>query len=230
MLLRPRFFRRLSATHQLSPLSFPSSPLSLRQVRAARAAARAQLDAEEEEERHRGRGKAGRNKKRPGREGAGGGSRESRNNRRSGSDGAGAGAGGLEGATTADDVLELRWPVDVGAAASAADNGSPDDDSREHGGAGEEGRGTNQEGKGGETKSVPMLSLKTYVKQRQAGGGGVASKGGGGAGVALQTEEKKAEELRKTALLGPVLNDGDRCARGYGGMNAFCVVCVSDAP
>lgn len=53
-----------------------------------------------------------------------------------------------------------------------------------------------------------MLSLKTYVKQRQAGGGGVASEGGGEA----QTEEKKAEELRKTALLGPVLNDGERCA------------------
>eukprot|EP00752_Nemacystus_decipiens_P005261 g4773.t1 len=172
-------------------------------VRAARAAARARLDAKEEEERQRGRGKAGRNNKRRGGDGTGGGSRENRNMRRSTSGGGGgSGSGGLEDVTTADDILGLQWPADIGAGDDdEKESSSSDDDSRGYAATGEEGRGKNQEERAGGAGSVPMLSLRTYVKQRQAGGGG---------GGAARAEEKKAEELRKTALLGPVLNDGER--------------------
>eukprot|EP00903_Cladosiphon_okamuranus_P009097 g8695.t1 len=177
-------------------------------VRAARAAARAQLDAKEEEEQQRGRGKAGRNKKRRGKDGAG--PRETRKSVRSSP----GGGGGVGGATTADDILELQWPVDVVGADNNV-NRSSNDDSKGRGAAGEgggpgvagggseEGTSSNRGGRAGGAGGVHALSLKTYVKQRQAGGGG----GGGGAAL---TEEKKAEELRKTALLGPVLNDGER--------------------
>ncbi len=175
------------------------------QVRAARAAARARRDAEEEEEQQRRRGKKGRNKKRRGAADGGGGGNKSSGGR--GSD------GGLEDATTAEDILELRWPVhagsgdDVGGRSGGGgggrSKGSGDDDSREGlSGKGGGGGGGGGERGGGERTAAEatMLSLKTYVKQRQAGS--VSTKG----------EEKKAEELRKTALLGPVLNDGERCA------------------
>lgn len=83
------------------------------------------------------------------------------------------------------------------------------ENSKSPGGGGEEGgesgdkSGKNHVG-GEKTGAAAMLSLRSYVKQRQEGSAG--SKGG----WQSESEEKKAEELRKTALLGPVLNDGER--------------------
>ncbi|CAN0536434.1 unnamed protein product, partial [Laminaria digitata] len=75
------------------------------------------------------------------------------------------------------------------------------------GGGGEGGGGGGGEGRwgGGGEGAEPGLSLREYVARRQQGSAAAAGKGD-----ATQAEERKAEELRKTALLGPVLNDGER--------------------
>lgn len=103
------------------------------------------------------------------------------------------------GETTVEQILDLRWPVVDGG--DATDSGSvPGGDGR----AGSN-EGDGEEGNGGDTRKGAgeggTLSLRSYVRQRQKGSA---------AKVAAQTEEAKAEELRKTALLGPVLNDGKR--------------------
>lgn len=59
-----------------------------------------------------------------------------------------------------------------------------------------------QSAQGAEQAEAPVrLSLRTYVKQRQEGS---ASRG------EAMSDERKAEELRETALLGPFLNGGER--------------------
>ncbi|CAM9974262.1 unnamed protein product, partial [Hapterophycus canaliculatus] len=168
-------------------------------VRAARATARARRDAEEElgrRQQQQRRGKSGRGKPRRG--GRGGGRGEGAREDAKGEKGGRSGGlgGGLESAATAEGILELRWPVHADA----------DDDVGRGRGEGEGGGKGGGGSSGGDGERQPsgaaMLSLKTYVKQRQAGS--AAAKSGG--------EEKVAEELRRTALLGPVLNDGERGA------------------
>lgn len=134
-----------------------------------------------------------------------------------GSRNSGGGEIGGDSATT-ETILDLRWPVDATLTSAAADptvpatpseNGSENDD--DVGNGHEETKleeGTKDEGVegSGESAGGAMLSLRTYVSRRQAGSAATT-------GDAAQAEEKKAQELRKTALLGPVLNDGERCAR-----------------
>ncbi|CAM9476068.1 unnamed protein product [Ectocarpus sp. 13 AM-2016] len=176
-------------------------------VRAARAAARARRDADEGQEQHNKNKNTNKNRKRNSsrgdrdRRGSGGESGRKRNG--------GTGGGGLEeGASTVEDILGLEWVVrmtaddDDGAFRDRGTGGN-----REPGGG--SGSGTVNGGGGRdreeEDAKTTALSLKTYVKQRQAGS--AAANGDQGQAKA---GDKRAEELRKTALLGPVLNDGER--------------------
>ncbi|CAN0419763.1 unnamed protein product, partial [Ectocarpus sp. 8 AP-2014] len=170
-------------------------------VRAARAAARARRDADGGQEQQNKNKNKKRNSSRVDRDRGGSGEGRRRNR--------GSGDGGLEeGASTVEDILGLEWVVDVSA---DDDDGAFRDrgtwGNREPGGG--SGSGTVSGGGGRdreeEDAQTTALSLKTYVKQRQAGS--AAANGGQGQAKA---GEKRAEELRKTALLGPVLNDGER--------------------
>ncbi|CAB1098854.1 unnamed protein product [Ectocarpus sp. CCAP 1310/34] len=172
-------------------------------VRAARAAARARRDADESQEQKNKNKNKKRNSSRGNRDRGGSGGEGSRKRNR------GAGGGGLEeGASTVEDILGLEWVVDM----TADDDGGAFRD-RGTGGNRESGGGSGSgtvNGDGGrnreeEDAQTTALSLKAYVKQRQAGS--AAANGGRGQAKA---GEKRAEELRKTALLGPVLNDGER--------------------
>ncbi|CAN0417323.1 unnamed protein product, partial [Ectocarpus sp. 8 AP-2014] len=174
-------------------------------VRAARAAARARRDADEgQEQQNKNKNKnKKRNSSRGDRDRGGSGGEGGRERNR------GSGGGGLEeGASTVEDILGLEWVVDVSA---DDDDGAFRDrgtwGNREPGGG--SGSGTVNGGGGRdreeEDAQTTALSLKTYVKQRQAG-----SAAANGGQDQAKAEEKKAEELRKTALLGPVLNDGER--------------------
>ncbi|CAM9201641.1 unnamed protein product [Ectocarpus sp. 6 AP-2014] len=172
-------------------------------VRAARAAARARRDADEGQEQKNKNKNKKRNSSRGDRDRGGSGGEGGRERNR------GSGGGALEqGASTVEDILGLEWVVDVSA---DDDDGAFRDrgtgENREPGGG--SGSGTVNGGGGRdreeEDAQTTALSLKTYVKQRQAGS--AAANGGQGQAKA---GEKRAEELRKTALLGPVLNDGER--------------------
>lgn len=147
-----------------------------------RAAARARKDAEDER-------KAEKKSKR-GRKGKAAGKKK----------GDSASAGGNLG-DTAEDILDLRWPLlsDAHPTSSSSFSSSRGDSARK-GGRVEPGKGESSGSTGGDAEMG--VSLRTYVKQRQQG-----SVTKGGSEIA---EEKKAEELRKTALFGPVLNDGQK--------------------
>lgn len=115
-----------------------------------------------------------------------------------------------EGASTVEDILGLEWVVDMtaddddGAFRERGTGGNREPGCGSGSGTGNDGGGQDREEEDAQTTA---LSLKMYVKQRQAGS--AAANGGQGQAKA---GEKRAEELRKTALLGPVLNDGERCA------------------
>ena len=153
------------------------------QVRVMRAAAMARLDEEKEEEKEK-RGK---------KERKGGGRKEADRSKshpggRRGDDG-----GRDKQPDTAEDILDLRWPLaNAVGEGEAASSGDQEKEERRPGG---ESGGDRVDG----MEDGATLSLRSYVKRRQQGGGREPT-----------TEEKKREELRKTALLGPVLNDGAR--------------------
>ncbi|CAN0396421.1 unnamed protein product, partial [Ectocarpus sp. 12 AP-2014] len=172
-------------------------------VRTARAAARARRDADEGQEQQNKNKSKKRNSSRGDRDRGGSGGEGGRKRNR------GTGGGGLEeGASTAEDILGLEWVVDM-----TADDDDGTFRDRGTGGNREPGGGSGSgtvSGGGGrdreeEDAQTTALSLKTYVKRRQAGS--AAANGDQGQAKA---GEKRAEELRKTALLGPVLNDGER--------------------
>lgn len=104
---------------------------------------------------------------------------------------------------TAEEILDLRWPL-IG---NAFDVGvSSDGDEKREDAPREETEGVKADRGEGEASRVEesekqTLSIRSYVKQRQER---KVEEGG------VIAEEKKAEELRKTAVLGPVLNDGER--------------------
>ncbi|CAM9753506.1 unnamed protein product, partial [Ectocarpus fasciculatus] len=185
-------------------------------VRAARAVARARRDADEGQEQQKKNKSKNKNKKKNSSRGDRGGSGDDRKRNRGGS---GGGSGLEEGASTVEDILGLEWVVDMNAQddvnSSSGGGGGGDGAFRDRGtgrnretgggsgsGTGDDGGGRDREDEGAQTTA---LSLKTYIKQRQAG----SAAANGGQGEA-QAGEKRAEELRKTALLGPVLNDGER--------------------
>lgn len=62
-------------------------------------------------------------------------------------------------------------------------------------------KGEEVRGQGGNSKRLDPLTLHTYIKLRQES---QVEKGN------ASTDQRRAEELRKTALFGPVLNDGRR--------------------
>ena len=123
---------------------------------------------------------------------------------------AGSGSGGSSSVSgsdtrTAQDILNLHWPLEI-AAGTAPASSSDEDARREEEGGGREEEEGRRGGKGGGKEAEVGLSLREYVARRQQGS--ATAKGGD----VKQAEEKKAEELRKTAVLGPVLNDGERWA------------------
>lgn len=161
-----------------------------------RAAKRASRDKEEEKktesDKRGGSSKSGKVRERKT-------SRRSKNRRRNDD----AGKGDNDHPATAEEILDLRWPL----AGNAFDvEVSSNGDEKREDAPREETEGVKDErGEGkasrAEESEKQTLSLRSYVKQRQ---GGKVEEGGAIA------EEKKAEELRKTAVLGPVLNDGER--------------------
>lgn len=123
-----------------------------------------------------------------------------KNRRKYGDDG----RGDNDHPATAEEILDLRWPLagnafDVGVSSGGGEKREDAPGEETEGVKADRGEGKASRAEESEKLS---LSLRSYVKQRQ---GGRAEEEGG-----LIAEEKKAEELRKTAVLGPVLNDGER--------------------
>eukprot|EP00904_Undaria_pinnatifida_P001405 jgi/Undpi1/11265/HiC_scaffold_30.g13563.m1 len=173
-------------------------------VRAARAVARARRDTEEAEILDKAK-KAKRNRNRNKNKNT---DKKMRDRKAGAHKVAGSGSGGSSSGSgsdtrTAQDILNLHWPLEIAAGTALASSSDEDAKREEEGGEREEEEGR-RGGEGGGKGAEVGLSLREYVARRQQGS--AAAKGGD----VKQAEEKKAEELRKTAVLGPVLNDGER--------------------